>query len=71
MPIKHSGSGALNSCSLGACQSPSHQSGLASLVDPVNHENILGKIDADTQNAHGLALPSQLMRVRTSHRGTS
>ncbi len=41
---------------LGVCHARAHQSGLARLVDPVDRENILGGIDADGQNAHGLPL---------------
>jgi hypothetical protein len=37
----------------------------------VHCEDVLGEIDADVDNSHGLPLPSELMRVRTFHRGTS
>ena len=48
-----------------------HKLRLAGLVDAVHGKNVLGEIDTDSQNSHGLPLPSELMRVRTSHRGTS
>ena len=47
-----------------------HECGLACRVDAVDGENILGEIDADGENDHGLPLPKALMRFRTSHRGT-
>jgi len=47
-----------------------YQHRLAVLVDSMDRENVLGEIDAYEQNSHGLPLPSELMRVRTSHRGT-
>ena len=53
-----------------AC-SGAHQCRLAVLVHTVDREDVLGEIDADVQNGRGLPLPSELMRVRTSHRGTS
>jgi len=40
-------------------------------VHPVQCKDALGEIDTDVDNGHGLPLPSELMRVRTSHRGTS
>ena len=43
---------------------------LAGLVDAMQGENVLGEIDSSEQNSHGLPLPDELMRVRTSHRGT-
>jgi hypothetical protein len=33
-------------------------------------KNVLGEINANGQNRHGLPLPNELMRKRTSHRGT-
>ncbi len=44
---------------------------LAVLIYPMNCEHVLGEIDADVDNGHALPLPSELMRLRTSHRGTS
>jgi len=43
---------------------------LAKLIDAVHGKNILGEIDTNGQNRHGLPLPSELMSVRASHRGT-
>lgn len=34
-------------------------------------KDVLGEIDANGDNSHGLPLSSELMRFRTSHRGTS
>jgi hypothetical protein len=34
-----------------------HQRWLAVLVDPVDRKNVLGEIDPDVQNGHGLPLP--------------
>jgi hypothetical protein len=48
-----------------------HQRRLAMLVDAVHGEYVLGEIDANVENAHGLPLSDQLMRLRTSHRGTT
>ena len=48
----------------------SNQLGLAPMIDAVNSKNILGQINTDGQNRHGLPLPNELMRVHTSHRGT-
>ena len=39
-------------------------------IDAVHSEHVLGQIDTNGQNGHGLPLSSELMRVRTSHRGT-
>jgi len=36
----------------------------------VHRKHVLGEIDADEYDSHGLPLPSELMRGRTSHRGT-
>jgi len=44
--------------------------GLASRVNPVYRKHVLGKIDAGEYDSHGLPLQSELMRVRTFHRGT-
>jgi hypothetical protein len=41
------------------------------LIDSVDRKNVLGEINSNEQNSHGLPLPSELMRLRTSHRGTS
>lgn len=46
------------------------QFGLAGLVDAMNRKNVLGEVDTHGQNRHGLPLPNELMRDRTSHRGT-
>ena len=48
-----------------------NQLGLADLIDAMHRENILGEVNTYGQNRHGLPLPNKLMRVRTSHRGTS
>jgi hypothetical protein len=48
-----------------------HQRGLACFIHPVDRKHVLGEIDADVDNGHGLPLPSELMRLRTSHRGTT
>ncbi len=45
--------------------------GFAGRVHPVNGKHVLGEIDADEYHSHGLPLPTELMRVRTSHRGIS
>jgi uncharacterized DUF497 family protein len=55
---------------LGARHARADQFGLASRVNPVHRKHALGEIDADEYDSHGLPLPSELMRVRTSHRGT-
>jgi hypothetical protein len=39
--------------------------GLAVLVYTVNRKCILGEIDADVENSHGLPVPSGLMRFAT------
>ncbi len=54
----------------GAWHARAHQRRLAVLIDSVDRENVLGEIDPDVQNGHGLPLPSELMRLRHSHRGT-
>ena len=46
------------------------QFGLASWVNPVHRKHVLGEIDAGEYDRHGSPLPRELMRVRTSHRGT-
>ena len=43
----------------------------AVLIDAVHGKHVLGEIRANGDNSHGLPLPSELMRCRTSHRGTS
>src|SRR5574343_194593 len=43
---------------------------LARLVHATNRKHVLGEINANGQNRHGLPLPGELMRFRTSHRGT-
>ena len=40
------------------------------LVHSAHREDVLGEIDANVQNAHGLPLPNELMRLRTAHRST-
>lgn len=42
-----------------------HQRTLAVFVHTVDCEDVLGQIDADVDNGHGLRLPSELMRVHT------
>ena len=37
----------------------------------MHRENVLGEIDPDVENGHDFPIKSELMRVRTSHRGTS
>lgn len=64
------GSAAIGSCSLSARHCRPHQFGLAGLVDAVDRENVLGEVNADGQNRHGLPLPNAWMRDRTSLRGT-
>ena len=41
----------------------------AMLIDAMDCKNVLGEIDPDEQNSDELPLPSDLMRLRTSHRG--
>lgn len=53
-----------------ACHAGANQLGLAGLVDAVHGEHVLGEINADGHNSHGLPLLNELMRDRTSHRGT-
>jgi hypothetical protein len=48
-----------------------HQFLLARFIDAVYRKDILGEMNADEYDSHGLPLSSELMRVRTSHRGTS
>ena len=36
----------------------------------MDREKILGEINTNSQNRHGLPLPDELMRERNSHRGT-
>lgn len=48
-----------------------NQLSLASLVYAMDRKNVLGEVDTNGQNRHGLPLPKELMRYRTSHRGTS
>jgi len=55
---------------LGARHARADQFGLASRVNPVHRKHVLGEIDADEYDSHGFPLPSELMRVRTSHRDT-
>ena len=55
---------------LGARHARADQFGLASRVNPVHRKHVLGEIDADEYDSHGLPLPNELMRARTSHRGT-
>jgi hypothetical protein len=47
---------------LGARNAGPHQRGLAVLVYSVDCKDVLGEIDADVDNGHGLPLPSELMR---------
>jgi hypothetical protein len=42
----------------------------ASAIPRAVHKHFLGEIDADEYDSHGFPLPSELMRVRTSHRDT-
>jgi hypothetical protein len=42
-----------------------NQFGLARLVHPVHRKDVLGQINTDGQNPHGLPLPNELMRNRT------
>ena len=56
---------------LGACDF-----GLALLRRPggahtMQCKDVLGEIDCNVQNRQGLSFPSELMKVRTSHRGTA
>jgi hypothetical protein len=37
----------------------------------MNRKDVLGEIDADEYYGHRLPLPDELVRVRTSNRGTS
>ena len=55
---------------LGARHVRPHHLGFAGRVHPVDGKHVLGEIDADEYDSHGLPLPNELMRVRTSHRGT-
>jgi hypothetical protein len=70
MPMVHGGSAAIISCSLARGTLGRTRSGLPGGVNPVHRKHVLGEIDADEYDSHGLPLPSELMRVRTSHRGT-
>ena len=70
MPIVHGGSAATSSMQLGTLHARANQHRLAVRVDSMDSENVLGEIDPNEQNSHGLPLPSEWMRVRTSHRGT-
>lgn len=47
-----------------------HQRRLTRLINAVQGKHVLGEIDTQIQNGHGLPLSSELMRNRTSHRGT-
>ena len=49
----------------GARHAAAHQRGLAALIDAVDGENVLGEIDADEDNGHGLPLSDELMRFAT------
>jgi hypothetical protein len=44
--------------------------GFAGIAHAVHGKHVLGEINTNGQNSHGLPLPNMLMRVRTSHRGT-
>jgi hypothetical protein len=55
---------------LGARHAQAGQLGLARRVNPVHRKHVLGEIDAYEYDSRGLSIPSELMRVRTSHRGT-
>ena len=55
---------------LGTLDGRANEHRLAMRVHTMHSENVLGEIDPDVQNGHGLPLPSELMRDRTSHRGT-
>ena len=46
------------------------QFGFAGFAHAVHGINVLGEINTNSQDSHGLPLPYELMRVRTSHRGT-
>ena len=48
----------------------SKEFGFACLIDAIHGKHVLGEIDTDSQNSHGLPLPNELMRDRASHRGT-
>jgi hypothetical protein len=46
------------------------QLGPARLIHSVHREHVLGQIHANRHNRRGHPLPDELMRARTSHRGT-
>ena len=43
---------------------------LAGIVHTVHRKHALGEIDTNVQNGHDFPFSSELMRLRTSHRGT-
>jgi len=44
---------------------------LAGRIHAMQGKYVLGEIDPQSDNGHGLPLSNELMRFRTSHRGTS
>jgi hypothetical protein len=44
---------------------------LARGIHTMQGKHVLGEIDSQSDNGHGLPLSNELMRFRTSHRGTS
>lgn len=50
---------------------PTPSTALAGVAHSMHREYVVGNINANEHNAHGLALSRRLMRVRTSHRGIS
>ena len=56
---------------LGAGNAGPNQRGLACRIYAMHGKGVLGEIDSNGDNgSHGLPLPSELMRLCTSHRGT-
>jgi hypothetical protein len=61
MPMVHGGSEAISACSLAWGHVRAHQRRVAVLIDAVEGEDVLGEIDADEDNGHGLPLLNELM----------
>jgi hypothetical protein len=56
---------------LGASDAGTNQHRTARIIHAMHGKNVLGEIDSQSDNSHGLPLSNELMRYRTSHRGTS
>ena len=65
MPIVHGGRVATNSSSFARGTAGRLSSGLPASLTPCTRKHVLGEIDTNGQNSHGLPLPNESMRFAT------